>query len=906
MAKTPFERLYGNIVDALSFSAPLRKMRRELNARIDAPDTFAAALQAPISHPLGVNRWFKKRRMSIAESYLRVVRDLDSHFSRSRLDALAVMAGVALNPKSLAMPLNTARVQMALMKETVKNRYSKRRQLELLSDFSRSTGGQRQVISSLCDELNIVELPERGTRLADFSYGWDWHVHDMATFGRKNVTQLVIDAFIKGISAITIVYGSASDLDKMEEAVEAGGILGVRASLALEYAAMAEGLKFHFMAELPPMHKPEEVARFFSSAQGELGKVFSGLERNRSLRTESTRALLEAFNQEHLEGINEGWPDPGPYRLEPLSFEDFIAHFPAASVNRVHLSEYLYARLMPVLKSRQLRTRLDRAGSGQAGKELRKLVRETSPESLLERYFSGEGAGDYRTVFGDAAEVARAFQASGCRVKLIAPLEHGVESACHAVDLLQDCLSSVEVYNTQDAARSSEEELLAFAKRVEHLNIRRAEEGKKPCLPVCGSDATGRNPRIPGMGFICGQQVSGKYARRYLNRHRPLPAYLSALILAEGKPVNLADVATTGARRIWSMGKIATTSPWLSPGGQKGSPDTPGKSSLVSPLRAWRYFNPLFKELVYTAIGYTVASSFIGPSYGLLWLLITGVRNSIADLVAYKGSKLSDWSLRSINFDNVAQSLFWTGFSVPILGMVKSGFDSVWPWAVEGLVFNTVKFFFISFANGLYLASHNTLRGFDRKVVRANFFRSVIAWPFATVSAPLGNLLAIPSIVQAKIWSDVVAGFIEGGSKFASVIRLRRKNVKEILPGILAPQGELRHSSLLDLLYLFKEDPRIRSSLRTLYDPSMLVRLVLGKEAHADRPVDLAALRTALEDPALCGGLADFILSRYQEEEASDLIDLAEDTLPGLLSWLGMLETRLAKKDERRKKRGKA
>lgn len=902
MAKTPFEKLYGEIVDALSFSAPLRKMRRELNARIDAPDTISAAPQAPISHPLGVNRWFKKRRMSIAESYLRVVRDLDSHFSRSRLDALAVMAGVALNPKSLAMPLNTARVQMALMKETVKNRYSKRRQLELLSDFSRSTGGQRQVISSLCDELNIVELPERGTRLADFSYGWDWHVHDMATFGRKNVTQLVIDAFIKGISAITIVYGSASDLDKMEEAVEAGGILGIRVGLALEYAAMVEGLKFHFMAELPPMRTPDEVASFFSSTQGRLGKIFSGLERNRSLRTESTRALLEEFNGEHLEAINEGWPVPGPYRLEPLSFEDFLAHFPAASVNRVHLSEYLFARLMPVLKSRQLRARLDRAGNDGLHATLKRQAREASPEGLLELYFSGEGAGDYRTVFEDAAGVAEAFQASGCRVKLIAPLEHGIESACHAVDLLQDCLSSVEVYNTQDAARSGEEELLAFAKRVEHLNVRRAGEGKAPCLPVCGSDATGRNPKIPGMGFICGQQVSGKYAKRYLNRHRPLPAYLSALILAEGKPVDPADLASTGARRIWSMGKIATTSPWLSPGGQKGAPDA-GKGKFVPPLRAWRHFNPLFKELVYAATGYTVATSFIGPSYGLLWLLITGVRNSIADLVAYKGSKLSDWSLRSINFDNVAQSLFWTGFSVPILGMVKSGFDSVWPWAAEGLAFNTVKFFFISFANGLYLASHNTLRGFDRKVVRANFFRSVIAWPFATISAPLGNLLAIPSIVQAKIWSDVVAGFIEGGSKFASVIRLRRKNVKEILPGILAPQGELRHSSLLDLLYLFREDPRTRSSLRTLYDPSWLVRLVLGKEARADRPVDLAALRAALEDPGLCGGLADFILSRYQEEEAADLVDLAEDTLPGLLSWLGMLETRLLKKEEHRNRK---
>ena len=203
-----FLRLYGNLVDSLSFSAPLRKMRRELNAKIDAPSSIALS---PESHPLGVNRWFKKRRMSIAESYITVVTELESCHSQSRLEALKALAAVALNPKSLSMPLNTARVQLALIKEAVKHRHDKRRQLELLADFSLSTAAQRQVITRLCDELNIVELPEAGLRLSDFSYGWDSHVHDSTTYGRKNPTQLVIDAFIKGISRLTIAYCSASD-----------------------------------------------------------------------------------------------------------------------------------------------------------------------------------------------------------------------------------------------------------------------------------------------------------------------------------------------------------------------------------------------------------------------------------------------------------------------------------------------------------------------------------------------------------------------------------------------------------------------------------------------------------------------------------------------------------------------
>ena len=56
-------------------------------------------------------------------------------------------------------------------------------------------------------------------------------------------------------------------------------------------------------------------------------------------------------------------------------------------------------------------------------------------------------------------------------------------------------------------------------------------------------------------------------------------------------------------------------------------------------------------------IGFLVANRFIGWAYALLWLGITGFRNSIADLVASRGSRLSEWKLRSINFANVAQSM---------------------------------------------------------------------------------------------------------------------------------------------------------------------------------------------------------------------------------------------------------
>jgi len=108
-----------------------------------------------------------------------------------------------------------------------------------------STRGQHQIIRKLCDELNIIELPEKGVRIGDLGYGWDGQVHDTATSGRKNPTQLIIDAFIKGISWLTVGYGSASDREMMEETIEAGNILGLNVNIGFEFSVKVGGLQYH-------------------------------------------------------------------------------------------------------------------------------------------------------------------------------------------------------------------------------------------------------------------------------------------------------------------------------------------------------------------------------------------------------------------------------------------------------------------------------------------------------------------------------------------------------------------------------------------------------------------------------------------------------------------------------------
>ena len=88
-------------------------------------------------------------------------------------------------------------------------------------------------------------------------------------------------------------------------------------------------------------------------------------------------------------------------------------------------------------------------------------------------------------------------------------------------------------------------------------------------------------------------------------------------------------------------------------------------------VRTWRYLNPFLKMILRIAVSFPIAYATLGLAYALLWFGITFFRNILVDLISAKGSDPRDWSSKDINFENATQSLFWTGFSVPLLTLVK-------------------------------------------------------------------------------------------------------------------------------------------------------------------------------------------------------------------------------------------
>ena len=260
----------------------LRKLRSRINQSIDLPEIIS---EFPNSHPRGFIKEFKKRRTTIVETYLRITKCLESADYNERVHALSLLAEHIIYSRSLKMPLNAARVQLALMKEVVKNRDNKRVQLELMRDFTVSSYGHPRAIRNFLKKLDIIEVPETGEELKDLKMGWDFHVHDSTSYGRKSPIQLIIDAFIKGISELTIAYNNLDREEAVKEVLEAGRILGIKVNIALEFSALTNGMRFHYMYILPNFSsKKGRFKKFLKQKTDDFKEFLHELEENEKKR----------------------------------------------------------------------------------------------------------------------------------------------------------------------------------------------------------------------------------------------------------------------------------------------------------------------------------------------------------------------------------------------------------------------------------------------------------------------------------------------------------------------------------------------------------------------------------------------------------------------------------------------
>jgi len=917
-------KIYNDAVNFLSFSTKLRKLRSRINQSIDVPEIIG---ELPNSRPRGFIKEFKKRRTTIVENYLRITNSLESANYNERVHALSLLAEHIIYSRSLSMPLNAARVQLALMKEVVKNRDDKRVQLELMRDFTVSSFGHPRTIRKFLRKLDIIEVPETGEELKDLKMGWDFHVHDSTSYGVKLPIQLIIDAFIKGISELTIVYNNLDREEAVKEVLEAGRILGIKVNIALEFSALTNGVRFHYLYILPNFSSEKERFKtFLKQKTTNFNDFLHELEENENKRQKDIERLIQNFNNEHLPKINEGYASDSMYYLQPLSIRNEENTFGSKVYSHRQLGELLFPKLKKVLEKRAIQisalkiqsekshehfSKLERETIQQRFREIRLQYRNLEPEKIRLDYFGGDETLIVETAVSSLENIHLLVKKAGGEIKFIQPLEHGLQAAVDTILENYKMLTYTEVYNMYGTVEVKESEFSIFAHFIKLLNEgdlynptkfltdhkltfdpKKLEDALayfqlNILIPAIGSDAAGRSTLAPGMGFVLESRLVKQQINYFRKHHHVLPDEISNLIY------NLAKIPKTPLKKhekptIICLGKRS-----------RGKQNLLGDEKIekpIPPFKAWEYLNPSIKNSIIILIGFIPAYFTIGIEFAFLWLAITGSRNMFVDVISENGFRPNEWHTNDINWTNFAHSLFWTGFSVPILGFVKARYDIAWTGPHEGVLFETLKFFCINISNGIYLASHNYVRGFDKGTIRGNFFRSILAWPLAAVFSPLGNALLLPSIVQAKFWSDFVAAVIEGTGKYKNIIKVKDRIMQKLMPVVVGDDLEAEKLAMLDMIYFVNESTRAEAALKKQLIPPLsrfkkLKNVLLRRKTTITPNERYFELKKRMELPNRFNELIDYSIENYYREQSLYLVKMVSNNYFKLQKWLDKMES---------------
>lgn len=937
-----FKALVYGLIDWISFDEKIVSIVDKLN------QTFEEPIVKPVSrlhsHPGGYRREFGKRRLNIAEAYMIIAKSQSPDLYEARLNSLQTIIEQSLYAKTVAMPINTARMQIYLMKKAVESYGNRRKQMEYISDFGSVSFGNETVIRNFLRKHGLIEVPEEEKPLKQLSLGWDDHVRDSLSDGRKSPSQLMADAFIKGLSRITIVYNNLDEPRIISEALNAGEIMGVAVEIGIEFSVGKGKHKRRYLYIPPVFSKSKDFFNFLKENEAQLSEFREGMRANVLGRRKTIISMINQFNDLHLPRLNEGFSYESPCWFHMLREDelDKIVGYGQPSIE--HLSELLYEKFKVVYHKRVLYLKaLVISGEKKLRKhnyskwefdfvknwyeETRHIYNNLNQDDLTAKYLVVGSAIEYDSVFSDEKPVFEMLRGLPGKIVFLNPLEMGLKNAIKHIVEHVDYLTNVELMNLKGCSSCNPNDILLLNKFLYNLNNLPESEMheflnqheidinhtkvafacrsafERNIAPSCGSGATGRNSLIPGMGFIRSSRISQSVKKAVLSKHISLPQPIGTMILNRGKwPHDLYAKEDEDFETLVSLGATSSQSP-IKVGDEE-------KNDLIELSKTWQYLNPNLKNLILFVSGFSITmywmyyiqfNNFFNVAlfFAILWMCITFFRNILVDLIASAGTDFKQWTAKNVNFSNAYQSLFWTGLSVPVLGLVKQNFDLLWIGEKGGFIFEGVKFLALSLANGIYIVSHNKLRSFDKNVIKINFFRSILSWPFATVFAPFFNGVGIPSIVQAKFWSDVVGGIIEGGAKFSQRFRLRKRDMNSIIPKLSSKERSDLNMAMLDILYIWARAPRGKTCLRLLLlnRPSLGERIWRSKNSAEENKLktirckkDYDKLLSLFGAEGMVSNLTEFALKNYPVADAIKLTDLIASEAESLNEWLESLE----------------
>lgn len=807
----------------------------------------------PYLHPHGIKELAATREIRIAYAMIRLLGSLKEGKVQSRLNAMRSLHSEIMSEKKTTFRLNTARVLLQIMKEIIRSDGEKRRKLELIHDFRTALAARPRTIRKELKKYHLLEMSEEWNQLS-----FDDHIHDANTKGRKTSSHLIMDAWIKGIKSLKIIYYNHIRPEAARELLDAAEIMGVNVRISVEFPVKFNDSYVQLIWAPRGFSNSRDFMNFlhrdsvkkFMNAGIELSKYQSSY----------TMAVLDHFNREHLQAINEKFNTS----ILSITQDELNAFVGTGQLSRVHLAELIHIKLSETLEENNLPTpgeiyddflqgsshpKIVYPGGFKGGEELPDLLKLSTPkliehfstistsyrltlnltdlneEDVINLLFETNGKITHLEIF-NLKDYSQNPNIDNSKIEDLREIINDQNVIC----LKQFIIKIIEnLENSEEAdAKSRIKKLTTYLDRLPELL---EYYNKSPLRLQIGSDSTGRAWRFFGMGFAALDSLTPQ-ARREIksklgSKRTLIPFQLSVFprktyIPRNGNGTWLDDFYNR-LKQLPIINYFAYSHQleWI----EEDNPTRKGRSSEIVSLGGgcndaiptldknersrktfaynWKYMNTNVKNVLKVLIGfipafltfYLTKNDWWVLQYGgaVIWFGITGFRNVIQSVLGGRGlkrSKVLPWN-NFVSWGRVADSLLFTGFSVPLLDYLVKTLCLQRGLGITTTTNPIMLYTLMGIANGFYISTHNIFRGLPKGAIVGNFFRSIISIPVAILfNILIGGVLGTYGVMEvnmilqkwaaviSKTASDCVAGVIEGYADRFSNIRIRIADYK--------------------------------------------------------------------------------------------------------------------------------
>ncbi|MCG6930206.1 MAG: hypothetical protein LJE64_06575 [Desulfofustis sp.] len=328
-------------------------------------------------HPQGIKEMAASRGLRIAYAVVSLLGSFEKGQAKDRLAALRSLRDEVMLSSSAFYQKNTARVLLQIMKELVRTRNDEIHRLKLAHDFRMVFTGTPKKIRKELAKYHLAEMPEAWNQFA-----FDDHVHDANTKGRKSPTHLIMDAWIKGIRHLTVVYYNFVSTEVVEELLEAGSILDVQIQVGIEITTRFRSKYIRFTWEPTGFIDNQSFLKFLGG-----DKVAEFFEEGREVSNYQQKYVFDVltiFNDKHLKTFTSEFG----IDLRPLDKTEFLNFVGTGQPSVLHLARFIQNHLIEHVEARCNQQPVDtnEIDAVHLHRKLREIIKKFTIETIIVDY----------------------------------------------------------------------------------------------------------------------------------------------------------------------------------------------------------------------------------------------------------------------------------------------------------------------------------------------------------------------------------------------------------------------------------------------------------------------------------------------------------------------------------------